>query len=152
MEIGIRDRCVKLILPNGEVVDVLTPVIEEMGKWVQDESYKPESGGYIVGYQHKNTGNISLESVSSPFTNDEKNRVRFNMKDPRHKSISCEGTETEKLLYGCMAHSPTSCSHPIKHRLGGLECFSSDGHYRMSVYILYHRRNSRMESLGGKFS
>ena len=60
VEIGIRDRCVKLILPNGEVVDVLTPVMEEMGKWVQDESYKPESGGYIVGYQHKNTGNISL--------------------------------------------------------------------------------------------
>lgn len=32
VEIGIRDRCVKLILPNGEVVDVLTPVMEEMGK------------------------------------------------------------------------------------------------------------------------
>lgn len=49
MEIGIRDRCVKLILPNGKVVDVLTPVIEEMGKWVQDESYKPESVDTLLG-------------------------------------------------------------------------------------------------------
>ena len=48
MEIGIKNRCVKLILPNGKVVDILTPVIEEMEKWVQDEAHKPESGGYIA--------------------------------------------------------------------------------------------------------
>ena len=36
MEIGIKNRCVKLILPNGKVVDILTPVIEEMEKLLEE--------------------------------------------------------------------------------------------------------------------
>ena len=48
-------KCVKLKLPNDKVVDVLSPVLKEMYQWIQDSNEKPESGGYIVGYQHKET-------------------------------------------------------------------------------------------------
>ena len=85
MVIGLSNNCVKMKLPNGNVVDVLSPIIEEIRKWIQDDISKPESGGYIVGYQHKNTGNVSLEAVSHPFLLDVKSHVRFSIRDPRHQ-------------------------------------------------------------------
>lgn len=71
-------------LPNLKVVDILTSVFDEINNWLQDSVEKPESGGYVVGYQHKETGNISLEAVSHPYLMDIKNRVRFDIRDPRH--------------------------------------------------------------------
>ena len=64
MEIEKSCKCVKLKLPNNKVVDVLSPVLNEMYHWIQDTDGKPESGGYIVGYRHKETGHVSLETVS----------------------------------------------------------------------------------------
>ena len=71
-------------LPNLKVVDILTSVFDEINNWLQDSVEKPESGGYVVGYQHKETGNISLEAVSHPYLMDIKNRVGFDIRDPRH--------------------------------------------------------------------
>ncbi len=85
MEIRPNNKCVKIGLPNGKVVDVLSPVLDEICKWIQDDCFKPESGGYIVGYQHEHTGNVSLEAVSHPYLMDLKNRVRFDIRDPRHQ-------------------------------------------------------------------
>ena len=85
MVIMQNNNCVKMGLPNGKVVDILSPIFDEIAKWIQDDPYKPESGGYIIGYQHKGTGNISLEEVSHPYLLDTKNRVRFAIKDPRHQ-------------------------------------------------------------------
>ena len=70
MEIRPNSKCVKIGLPNGKVVDVLSPVLDEICKWIQNDCSKPESGGYIVGYQHEHTGNVSLEAVSHPYLMD----------------------------------------------------------------------------------
>ena len=74
-------------LPNGKVVDVLSSVLEEIEKWIQDASNKPESGGYIIGYQHKATGNYSLEAVSPPYSMDIRTSVRFDIRDPKHQDF-----------------------------------------------------------------
>ena len=71
-------------LPNGNVVDILTTVLDEISRWLQTDITKPESGGYIVGYQHKDTRNIVLEDVSVPHELDIKSRIRFDIKDPYH--------------------------------------------------------------------
>lgn len=84
MEIRNLNKCVKIKLPDGNVVDVLTPVLDEIFKWIQTGDSAPESGGYIVGYQHDKTGHISLEAVSHPFAFDRKNRIHFDIRDPRH--------------------------------------------------------------------
>ena len=84
VEISNIKKCVKIQLPNGNVVDVLDSVIEEICKWIQDDDTKLESGGYIVGYQHAKTGNISLEKASHPFDADEKSRISFAIRDRRH--------------------------------------------------------------------
>ena len=80
-----NSRCVKIQLPNGKVADVLSPVLDEIKKWIQDMSTKPESGGFIIGYQHNKTGNFSLESVSHPYNMDIRTPVRFCIRDSKHQ-------------------------------------------------------------------
>lgn len=87
VEIGINNRCVKICLPNGKVADILVPVLAEISKWIQDTPDAPESGGFIVGYQHQKTGNISLEAVSHPYESDYRSRIRFEVCDSRHKAF-----------------------------------------------------------------
>lgn len=112
VEIGKKNRCVKVNLPDGTVADILTPVMEEMEKWVQDEPDKPESGGYIVGYQHKNTGNISLDAVSHPYAMDEKNRIRFNIRDPRHKIFLTKALRRKSHYMGVWHTHPQATPVP----------------------------------------
>ena len=84
VEIRRNNKCVKIKLPNGNVVDVLSSVLDEIFKWIQVDNNKPESGGYIVGYEHERTGHISLEEVSHPYALDTRNRIHFDIRDPRH--------------------------------------------------------------------
>lgn len=108
MEIEKSCKCVKLKLPNNKVVDVLSPVLYEMYQWIQDAAGKPESGGYIIGYQHKETGHISLEMVSYPYRLDTRNQHRFNIKDPRH-ALFLKKAKHNKSYYMGVWHT-----HPQK--------------------------------------
>lgn len=99
-----NNRCVKINLPNGKVVDVLSSVIDEMHNWVQDEDYKPESGGYIVGYQHKDTGNISLESASKPGKKDLQSRTSFGIRDRLH-TLFLKKAKKKKSYYMGVWHT-----------------------------------------------
>ena len=81
----ISNTCKKMKLPNGKVVDILSTVFEEMEKWLQDTSGKKEAGGYIVGYQHYETENITFEQISHPYRLDIRKPTFFSMRDPRHK-------------------------------------------------------------------
>lgn len=102
--IKIENRCVKMKLPNGNTVDILTEVFQEISKWIQSGFEDPESGGYIVGYQHKYTNNVSLERVSHPYPLDTKTRVHFSMKDPRHKLFLLR-TKLKKSYYMGVWHT-----------------------------------------------
>ncbi len=99
-------KCVKLDLPNGCVVDILDPVVNEIHKWIQDQPAKPESGGLIVGYEHQRTGNISLEAVSTPCNNDIRTRVRFEMRDPQHKSFLLKAKKKKSYYMGAWHTHP----------------------------------------------
>ncbi|HHV13079.1 MAG TPA: hypothetical protein GXX75_22660 [Clostridiales bacterium] len=76
--------CKKFKLPNGKTVDILDSVFIEIGKWLQVGAALPESGGFILGYKHLNTGNITLENVTTPQEKDIRNRIRFFIKDAFH--------------------------------------------------------------------
>ncbi len=114
VEIGKSNRCVKFPLPNGKVVDVLTPVLDEIRKWVQDGEEKPESGGYIIGYQHKKTGNISLEAVSHPYGKDIKNRVHFSIRDPLHNAFLKKAQKRKSYYMGVWHTHPQNDPIPSK--------------------------------------
>lgn len=97
--------CKKMMLPNGKVVDILSEVFDEIRKWLQDDITKPEAGGYISGYQDNKTGNITLESISTPYSMDKRNRCFFGMKDPRHKLFLFK-KRIDKSFYMGVWHTP----------------------------------------------
>jgi integrative and conjugative element protein (TIGR02256 family) len=110
--LGKESKCVKINLPNGKVVDVLNTVLDEISKWIQDDNMKPESGGYIVGYQHSESGNITLESVSHPFTLDIKSRVYFGIRDPRHKLFLRRSKKNKSYYMGVWHTHPQNVPIP----------------------------------------
>lgn len=119
--IKLNSGCIKMQLPNGKVVDILTEVLDSISSWLQTDAEKPESGGYIIGYQHKDTGNIVLEAISMPQELDKKSRIRFNIKDPHHSLFLRQAERKKELLYGCMAYTPAGYTCSVSNRLGRLE-------------------------------
>lgn len=112
MVIKKNNRCIKMLLPNNKVVDILSVVFDEIYKWIQAESDNPESGGFIVGYEHKNSGNISLEDVSHPYALDPKNQVRFNIVDPRHKAFLKKASRKKSYYMGTWHTHPQTVPVP----------------------------------------
>ncbi len=96
--------CKKYILPNGKTVDILTDVFEEINKWIQYGEDKEESGGYIFGYQHKITGNMTLERVTHPFETDIRTRYYFKLQDENHYN-ALKFEEADKSYYMGVWHS-----------------------------------------------
>lgn len=112
MAIANNIKCVKIALPNGSVVDILSPVLEEMSKWLQDEIGKPESGGYIVGYQHEKTENVSLEAVSHPYELDVRSRISFEIRDPKHTAFLKAARRRKSYYMGVWHTHPQSYPVP----------------------------------------
>lgn len=112
MEINNDNKCVKIKLPNGNVVDILCPVLVGIFKCIQNDTSKPESGGYIVGYQHEKTGNISLEDVSLPYMFDTKNRIYFEIRDPRHDLFLKKAQRNKSNYMGVWHTHPQSDPSP----------------------------------------
>lgn len=112
VEIKANNQCVKVLLPGGEVVDILSSVLNEIAKWIQDNEVKPESGGFIAGYQHKGTGNVSLEMVSVPRSFDVKSRVRFEIKDPAHKLFLVKAKRKQSYYMGAWHTHPQKVPIP----------------------------------------
>jgi len=106
--IKISNQCVKMELPNTKTVDILADVFAEINKWLQIDSSSPESGGYILGYKHVKTGNISLEFITTPLLLDFKTRNNFKIKDPKHQ-LQIFNAKTKKSFYMGVWHT-----HPQK--------------------------------------
>ena len=112
MEIAQINKYCKMDLPNGKVVDVLNPVLDEIVHWIQDQPSKSEGGGYITGYQHSETGNVSLEAVSHPYAFDYRNRVRFSIRDPRHYIFLKKARRRKSYYMGVWHTHPESVPEP----------------------------------------
>lgn len=69
------NRSVKLSLPNGCVVDILSEVLSSMCKWRQNDSFCLESCGFVLGYRNTETKNVTLSSLTIPQHNSFSSRV-----------------------------------------------------------------------------
>lgn len=98
------NSCKKMKLPNGKVVDILSNVFEKINCWIQDTDEKAEAGGYIVGYQHYGTENITLEDISQPYMWDKRTRFYFGMRDPSHQMF-LEKSMLKKSFYMGVWHT-----------------------------------------------
>ena len=110
--ISRTNKCVKMDLPNGKVVDILDSVFEEIKKRIQKDGKETESGGYIVGYQHCKTGNVSLEAVSTPYPLDRFSRVHFSIRDSRHKKFLLNAQRYKSYYMGVWHTHPQEIPNP----------------------------------------
>lgn len=108
----LMNSCKKMELPNGKVVDILSTVFEEIGQWLQDSIEKTEAGGYIVGYQHYGTENITLEHISHPYLLDIRERLFFIMRDPRHKIFLLKHRRKHSFYMGVWHTHPQIIPEP----------------------------------------
>lgn len=112
MAIEIANRCVKMKLPDGKVVDILPEVFQEISKWIQNNDYAPEGGGFILGYKHEKTGNISLEYVTYPRPLDICSRVCFKIRDPIHKLLLVKARVRKSFYMGVWHTHPQTIPDP----------------------------------------
>lgn len=110
--IKIEERCTKMKLPNGKVVDILPEVFKEISKWTQKESSDCESGGFILGYKHESTGNISLEFITTPKSGDISSRSRFILRDLKHNLIIKKAQEQKSYYMGLWHTHPQEIPNP----------------------------------------
>lgn len=112
MVIEIANKCVKMQLPNGKVVDILPEVFQEINNWLQINDHAPESGGFILGYKHKRTGNISLEYITHPQPLDIRSRVSFKIRDPIHKVLLLKAQSRKSFYMGVWHTHPQTIPGP----------------------------------------
>lgn len=111
MAFSLNDGCIKLRLPDGKVVDILTPVLRKMASYIQTDD-KPESGGYIVGYEHETSHSIVLEDISTPYSLDTQSQIHFNMVDPRHRLFLMKAKLHKSFYMGVWHTHPQEVPSP----------------------------------------
>ena len=99
-------------LPDEKVVDILPEVFQEIRKWIQNDDYTPEGGGFILGYEHKETGNVSLEYVTYPRPLDICSRVDFKIRDPIHKLLLLKARGRRSFYIGVWHTHPQIIPDP----------------------------------------
>lgn len=82
-----KDRCLKLNLPDGHKVDLLDEVISQLHQWLQDQTEKPESCGYILGYENYATDNITITTITPPQVDDYRTRFFCRLRSKVHLEI-----------------------------------------------------------------
>lgn len=112
VEITQNNKCKKYVLPDGRFLDVLTEVFDEIFQWLQLDNESSESGGYIVGYQHEDTQNVSLEKASHPYSGDYRTRVHFTIKDHRHKLFLMKAKMKKSYYMGVWHTHPQDNPEP----------------------------------------
>jgi integrative and conjugative element protein (TIGR02256 family) len=112
--IEIANKCVKMRLPNGRTVDILETVFKQINKWIQIDEKDPESGGFILGYKHKETGNVSLEYVTVPQPLDIRDRINFKIRDPKHKILLLRGKICKSYYMGVWHTHPERTPIPSR--------------------------------------
>lgn len=110
--IKIVNKCIKMKLPNKKTVDILPNVLSEISKWVQTETNASEAGGFLVGYEDSKSKNISLDDLSHPFPLDIRNRIRFDIVDPKHKFFLIRAKANKSYYMGVWHTHPQTIPEP----------------------------------------
>lgn len=79
-----KSRCIKFDLPDGACLDLLEQVLTTMAKWKQHQKDSTEAAGFLLGYQNKTTGNITVADITEPQPRDFRTRCFCMIKDATH--------------------------------------------------------------------
>lgn len=108
-----KEQSIKFDLPNGHVVDLLYPQLNEMIKYKQDHYDSPESCGFILGYQNASTNNITISEITTPQKQDFRSRFFCTLRDAFHFHVLRAGMEKHRNYYIGVWHThPQSIPEP----------------------------------------
>lgn len=108
----LKKQHYKLLLPNGKVVDIISDIIIKMMDWTQMSVNSSEAGGYILGYEHLKTGNITLEDVSTPRRGDNRSRFHIVIKDVFHFNFIKRALKKNSFYMGLWHTHPQKSPTP----------------------------------------
>lgn len=106
------NRSAKFILPNGNVVDLLSEVLSTMSGWKQRDSSSPESCGFILGYMNSETKNVTLSSVTLPRNNAFCSRIFCKLKTLVHFQQLKEHERNKNYYMGTWHTHPERIPNP----------------------------------------
>lgn len=106
------DRCMKFNLPNGTTVDVLESVLHNMKVWIQNDISKPESCGFVLGYENYDTHNITLSDITVPQPKDYRSRVFCKIKDVIHFDLLKNSKKQSNYYMGVWHTHPQKVPTP----------------------------------------
>lgn len=107
-----KSRSVKLSLPNGCVVDILSEVLGSMYRWRQDDFCSSESCGFVLGYMNTDTKNVTLSSLTTPQHNTFNSRVFCKLQTFVHLRQLKENERHKNYYMGTWHTHPQSIPFP----------------------------------------
>ena len=128
--------CKKYLLTDAKTVDVLTPVYDEINNWIQNRDDTKESGGYILGYRHEDTGNYTLEMVTHPYCSDIRSRCFFGIRDSKHIEILESERKCKRYYMGVWHTHPEDSPIPSSIDWDDWKASVSDGD-KASEYVFF---------------
>ena len=106
------NRSVKFNLPNGNSLDILENVFDRMREWIQDDAAKPESCGFLLGYENRNTHNITLTDITVPQSGDYRSRFLCKISDALHFRFLKSSKKQGNFYMGAWHTHPQKVPNP----------------------------------------
>lgn len=108
----IEKRCYKFKIANGPIIDITPNVIERAYDYLQRDIHDAESGGYLVGFENFETSNITINDISLPSEEDERNRIFCKLKSMAHKLFLSHQKKQQNYYMGSWHTHPQICPSP----------------------------------------
>jgi len=106
------NRCYKLQLPSGRVVDILEPVVKEIENYLQKTEKAPESCGFLLGYENNNTHNITISGLTTPQKEDIRTRFFCRLHERFHFRGILEHKKKQNYYMGVWHTHPQGVPTP----------------------------------------
>ena len=107
-----RSKCIKFDLPNGNCVDILNDVFWSIKKYIQFDQSTPESADFLLGYQNRNTNNITISDCTIPQARDVRKRLFCVIKDTFHFLSVKEKSKNHNYYVGVWHTHPQQIPEP----------------------------------------
>ena len=107
-----RNKCIKFDLPNGNYVDILNDVFLSIKEYIQFDQSTPESAGFLLGYQNRNTNNITISDCTIPQARDIRKRFFCVIKDTFHFLSIKEKAKSHNYYVGVWHTHPQQIPEP----------------------------------------
>lgn len=107
-----KESLKKYKLPNKKLLFIHVNALIILHNHIQSSLDDTEAGGFLLGYENKNTGSIIIDNLTIPQKKDKRFRNRFLLKDKNHIRLIKEAAKKESYFLGTWHTHPTDYVSP----------------------------------------